>query len=99
MQSDRPVVAEDEARPQVELTPPTPVAEAPVAPQAEAEAPRPRRGRPRKVDAAPAAETSEGLDLSLLPPSIARADNDSEAAEDAPKKRTRRARPATEAAE
>ncbi|KFG88604.1 Eukaryotic translation initiation factor 3 subunit 10 [Sphingobium herbicidovorans NBRC 16415] len=68
-------------------------------PQAEAEAPRPRRGRPRKADVAKS-EGSEGLDLAVLPPSIARADNDSEpGAEEAPRKRTRRARPAAEAAE
>jgi hypothetical protein len=41
-----------------------------------------------------------GLDLAVLPPAIARADNDSDAvAEEAPRKRTRRARPAAEAAE
>ncbi|WP_311269950.1 DUF4167 domain-containing protein [Sphingobium sp. WCS2017Hpa-17] len=62
----------------------------------EAEAPRARRGRPRK---AAAEEGNEGLDLAVLPPSIARADNDAEPAEDAPKKRTRRPRAATEAAE
>ncbi|WP_306341406.1 hypothetical protein [Sphingobium sp. Z007] len=45
------------------------------------------------------ADTHEGLDLAVLPPSIARADNDAETAGDAPKKRTRRVRPATEAAE
>lgn len=74
-----------------------PMAATPEAIAPEAEAPRPRRGRPRKVVAE--ADTHEGLDLAVLPPSIARADNDAEAAEDAPKKRTRRARPATEAAE
>ncbi len=73
------------------------VAATPEAAAPEAEAPRPRRGRPRKVVAE--ADTHEGLDLAVLPPSIARADNDAEAAEDAPKKRTRRVRPATEAAE
>ncbi|HEX7875184.1 MAG TPA: DUF4167 domain-containing protein [Sphingobium sp.] len=63
------------------------------------EAPRPRRGRPRKVEA-DRSEGAEGLDLAVLPPSIARADNDSEsAAEEAPRKRTRRPRPAAEAAE
>lgn len=70
---------------------------APEATAPEAEAPRPRRGRPRKVVAE--ADTNDGLDLAVLPPSIARADNDAETAGDAPKKRTRRARPATEAAE
>ncbi len=65
-----------------------------------AEAPKPRRGRPRKADAAPT-DANEGLDVSILPPSIARADNDSDTdvTEEAPRKRTRRARPATEAAE
>jgi hypothetical protein len=89
--------------PAQELTPapqiqPEPIA-AQAAPEAEAEAPRPRRGRPRKV-AAPA-EMAEAFDAAVLPPSIARADNDAEpAAEDAPKKRTRRPRAATtEAAE
>jgi hypothetical protein len=37
--------------------------------------------------------------MAILPPSIARADNDSEVSEDAPKKRTRRPRATTEAAE
>ncbi|WP_340266279.1 DUF4167 domain-containing protein [Sphingobium mellinum] len=65
----------------------------------EADAPRPRRGRPRKAEAAKS-EGAEGLDLAVLPPSIGRADNDSEpAAEPAPRKRVRRARPAAEAAE
>lgn len=63
---------------------------------AEAEAPRARRGRPRKVVVE---ESNEGFDLAVLPPSIARADNDAETAEEAPKKRTRRPRAATEAAE
>ncbi|WP_422635142.1 hypothetical protein [Sphingobium sp.] len=66
--------------------------------QQEAEVARPRRGRPRKVDVA-VSDAQEGLDMAILPPSIARADNESETAEDAPKKRTRRAKPATEAAE
>lgn len=79
-----------EAKPQPEA----PVAAEPEA--AEAEAPRARRGRPRK---AAVEESNEGLDLAVLPPSIARADNDAELAEDAPKKRTRRPRAATEAAE
>ncbi len=68
-----------------------------VAPQVE-EAPRPRRGRPPRRPVEEAGE-AEGLDIAILPPSIARADNDSETAEEAPRKRTRRARPATEAAE
>jgi len=74
--------------------------EAPVTPSVEeapVEQPR-RRGRPRKVpivDSAPA-----GLDAAVLPPSIARSDNDGGTeAEAAPRKRTRRARPAAEAAE
>lgn len=66
--------------------------------QPEAEASRPRRGRPRKAAAAKE-ETQQGLDLAVLPPSIARADNDAEPVEEAPRKRTRRARPAAEAAE
>ncbi|MCI4590716.1 DUF4167 domain-containing protein [Sphingobium sp. BYY-5] len=68
--------------------------------EAEAEAPRPRRGRPRKVVAP--VEAGEGFDAAVLPPSIARADNDAEAdVEEAPKKRARRPRStaATEAAE
>jgi hypothetical protein len=73
------------------------VEQAPV--QEEAQAPR-RRGRPRKSEV-PVDDAAEpqGLDIAVLPPSIARADNDSEQAEDAPRKRTRRVRPATEAAE
>ncbi|HWV12531.1 MAG TPA: DUF4167 domain-containing protein [Sphingobium sp.] len=102
---DRPAYEAAE-RQDVEATEaPAPVAERAPEPQVEAEAaaaseaPRARRGRPRKVDVAKS-EGSEGLDLSVLPPSIARADNDSEpAAEEAPRKRTRRARPAAEAAE
>lgn len=75
---------------------PDPVAQ--TAPEADAEAPRPRRGRPRKVAPADAAET---FDAAVLPPSIARADNDAEpVADEAPKKRTRRPRATTtEAAE
>ncbi|WP_420144784.1 DUF4167 domain-containing protein [Sphingobium sp.] len=78
--------------------------EAPSAPQADAsdaevEAPRPRRGRPRKAAADVAPEANEGFDMTVLPPSIARADNDAETAEEAPKKRTRRPRAAAEAAE
>ncbi|MDO7835861.1 DUF4167 domain-containing protein [Sphingobium sp. HBC34] len=75
---------------------PQPVVQA--APEAEAETPRPRRGRPRK--AAPV-EAAESFDVAVLPPSIARADNDAEpAADEAPKKRTRRPRATTtEAAE
>lgn len=100
---ERAPVAEAAERP----VPEQPVAEeaaaaAPVVePQPEAEAPRPRRGRPRKADAVKAAEEkAEGLDLAVLPPSIARADNDSDAPEaEAPRKRTRRPRAATQAAE
>ncbi|OAN50921.1 DUF4167 domain-containing protein [Sphingobium sp. TCM1] len=81
---------------------PQPVGDAAPVPAAEAEAPRPpRRGRPRKV-AAPA-DAGEAFDAAVLPPSIARADNDAEPAAEAeaPKKRTRRPRAAatTEAAE
>lgn len=66
--------------------------------EAEVAVARPRRGRPRKADAAASAQ--EGLDLAVLPPSIARADNDGDApVEEAPRKRTRRTRSATEAAE
>lgn len=92
-----PVAAEPVQRRQPEAEAAEPVV--PVAapePQAEAEAPKPRRGRPRKAPVADDAQ--EGLDLAVLPPSIARADNDAEPAE-APRKRTRRARPAAEAAE
>lgn len=72
---------------------------APAAPVAEESAPR-RRGRPRKVrEEEPATELS--FDATLLPPAISRADNDSEGSNDGepPRKRTRRARPAAEAAE
>lgn len=97
-----------QAAPQQQPAPqPAPQAQAPTQTQAptqpvvetagESEAPRPRRGRPRKV--VPVEDAHDGLDLAVLPPSIARADNDAESAEDAPKKRTRRTRPATEAAE
>lgn len=84
--------------PEAAAAPPAPVIES--APEAQVEAPRPRRGRPRKADAAKS-DAQEGLDLTVLPPSIARADNDSEPAaeEAAPRKRTRRVRPAAEAAE
>ena len=44
-------------------------------------------------------QASESLDIAVLPPAIGRADNDGDAAAEAPKKRTRRPRPATEAAE
>ncbi|AEG49949.1 hypothetical protein Sphch_2288 [Sphingobium chlorophenolicum L-1] len=74
------------------------IAAEPVAPEPQAEAePRARRGRPRKATANE--EEQGGLDLAVLPPSIARADNDAEPAAEAPRKRTRRARPAAEAAE
>lgn len=97
---DRSVYAE--AQPQAEQAAPAPVAapvvEAAPAPQME-EAPRPRRGRPRKVVDVAAEQAPVGLDMAILPPSIARADNDSEGSEDAPKKRTRRPRATSEAAE
>lgn len=96
--SDEPVrkrAQEAEVAPPPAATPPV----ADVRSDGEAEAPRPRRGRPRKAEAAKS-EGAEGLDLAVLPPSIARADNDSDpAAEPEPRKRVRRARPAAEAAE
>ncbi|ANI77829.1 MULTISPECIES: DUF4167 domain-containing protein [Sphingobium] len=99
---DRPAYEGGSEQPQMEVVEaPAPVTDRAPEPQvaAEAEAPRPRRGRPRKAEVVKS-EGSEGLDLAVLPPSIARADNDSEpAAEEAPRKRTRRARPAAEAAE
>lgn len=96
---ERPVYANaDDRSGQEAVAPETPAIENAPAPQVEAEAPRPRRGRPRKVDATQSG-AEEGLDVAVLPPSIARADNDAETAEEAPRKRTRRARPAAEAAE
>ena len=96
---ERPVYADaDDQSGQDGAAPQAPMNESAPAPQAEAEAPRPRRGRPRKVETDQAG-AAEGLDVAVLPPSIARADNDAEAAEEAPRKRTRRARPAAEAAE
>ncbi|MET0370062.1 MAG: DUF4167 domain-containing protein [Sphingobium sp.] len=65
------------------------VTEAPVQEEAVAEAPRRGRGRPRKAEAV---EAPQGLDAALLPPSIARADNDS--GDDTPPRRTRRPRAA-----
>ena len=58
------------------------------------------RVRNMQADAAKA-DDAQGLDAAILPPSIARADNDADAEdEDAPKKRTRRPRAkAAEAAE
>ncbi|MGC4252827.1 MAG: DUF4167 domain-containing protein [Sphingobium sp.] len=100
---ERPAQAETVERPnaaqavaeEAPVAVPAPAAE----PQAE-EAPAPRRrGRPRKVDVARAAEEkAEGLDVAALPPSIARADNDSETPV-APRKRGRPPRAATQAAE
>ncbi len=67
-------------------------------PVSETEEAKPRRGRPRK--AKPVSEEGEAFDIAVLPPSIARADNDAEAEAEAPKKRGRRPRAtATEAAE
>lgn len=63
--------------------------------RAEEEAPRPRRGRPRKIEAVEPV-SGEGLDLTALPPSIARAEGDEE---EAPRKRTRRPRATAQAAE
>lgn len=57
-----------------------------------------RRGRPPKVKVE-SAGAEVGLDLAALPPAISRADNDGEEAASAPRKRTRRTRPAAEAAE
>ncbi|MCP1470164.1 hypothetical protein J3E64_001851 [Sphingobium sp. OAS761] len=78
-------------------------ASAQAAPVDETTPPKPRRGRPRKadkVDKADKADAAEGFDAALLPPSIARSDNDGDGAEDAPRKRTRRPRAAAaEAAE
>jgi hypothetical protein len=66
---------------------------------AEESAPKPKRApRQKRAPRAEAAEESHGLDVAILPPSISRADNDSDA-EEAPRKRTRRVRPAAEAAE
>jgi len=99
---DRPAAAQTSERPADARVVPEEAPVAVTAPesQSETEAPRPRRGRPRKVDAAKAAEKAEGLDIAVLPPSIARADNDSEAAgEEASRKRTRRPRAAPQAAE
>ncbi|BBD99436.1 DUF4167 domain-containing protein [Sphingobium amiense] len=75
-------------------------AEAAPAPEAGEEAPRPRRGRPRKTPLV--ADAAEGFDAAILPPAIGRADNDSDASAEpeAPKKRGRRPRAAAaEAAE
>lgn len=73
-------------------------AEAPV----EAAAPKRRGRKPRepRPDVAPEGDTQPGLDLAALPPAIARADNDSDAAEaPAPRRRGRPRRVAAEAAE
>lgn len=73
---------------------------------ASSDAERPRRGLRQRRPRDEAVENDEpvGLDLAVLPPAIARADNDSaggeEAAAEAPRKRPRARRPAaTEAAE
>ncbi|MDI1297205.1 MAG: DUF4167 domain-containing protein [bacterium] len=102
---DRPVAEDGRDRSQQAVQPEAPVVQAPAAPPqletpvAAEEAPRPRRGRPRKTQVVDDA-VSDGLDIAaVLPPSIARADNDSEPNDEAPRKRTRRPRPATEAAE
>lgn len=78
----------------------TPVpAPAPLAPIAEEAPAKPKRApRAKRSPTAEAVEDSHGLDAAILPPSISRADNDSDE-EEAPRKRTRRARPAAEAAE
>ncbi|MBK5265341.1 MAG: DUF4167 domain-containing protein [Alphaproteobacteria bacterium] len=73
---------------------PTPVAiesDAPPAPRA------PRQRRPRKEEVV---EDHGVIDAAILPPSISKADNDSDVEDaPAPRKRTRRVRPSTEAAE
>lgn len=96
---DRSFAEESAAPAPMEYEAPQPVAREPVAEaRLEEEAPRPRRGRPRKMEAVqPAAE--QGLDLAALPPSIARNDEEGEEAAEAPRKRTRRPRPAAQAAE
>jgi len=79
---------------------PVPAPEPVAQPAPEAEALRPRRGRPRKAPVA--ADAAEGFDAAILPPAIGRADNDSDASAEpeAPKKRGRRPRAAAaEAAE
>lgn len=90
-----------EAAPQPKPKPQPAPTPAPVeAEAAPVEAPR-RRGRPRKTDKIEAAEESQGLDATLLPPSIARADNDSgeDAVEEAPRRRRGRPRSTPQAAE
>jgi len=74
------------------------VAPQPAAGEVEAvEAPRPRRGRPRKI---PVAEESGSFDAAVLPPSIPRSEETPASTDDdAPRKRTRRPRAAAEAAE
>lgn len=96
---DRPFTEENAASAPAEYEAPQPVAFEPVTEsRAEEEAPRPRRGRPRKAETVqPVAD--QGLDLSALPPSIARNDEGSEDSAEAPRKRTRRVRPAAQAAE
>ena len=59
---------------------------------------RPRRGRPRRPAVADSGEPAQGLDAAVLPPYVARADKDGYTDDAAPRKRTRRVRPA-EAAE
>mgnify|MGYP002133359012 CR=1 FL=1 len=92
-----PVQAEAQPIAQADAAPEADTQPVAAAPAAAGEA-KPRRGRPRKVKTEEAA--GEGFDVAVLPPSIARADNDAEADGEAPKKRTRRPRSAaTEAAE
>lgn len=77
---------------------PVPVSAAPADADHEASAKPKRAPRAKRAPKAEAVEESHGLDAAILPPSISRADNDS-GEEEAPRKRTRRARPAAEAAE
>lgn len=65
---------------------------------AEESVPKVKRAPRKRAPREEVAEESHGLDVAILPPSISRADNDSDA-EEAPRKRTRRVRPAAEAAE
>lgn len=67
-------------------------------PMAEEAASKPKRAlRQKRVAKADTTDENHAMDAAILPPSISRADNDSEEA--APRKRTRRPRQAAEAAE
>lgn len=65
----------------------------------EASAKSKRAPRAKRVPKVEAAEDSHAMDATILPPSISRADNDSDEEEAPARKRTRRTRPAAEAAE